>query len=439
MSFLVKTGLLNKCQHGFMKGKSTTTAVCEFINNILRDLDDQRRTMGIFYDYSKAFDTVNHGILLQILHTLGIAGAANDWVRDFLKDRKQIVSLRGSNGVVMSEEKTVNIGVPQGSTISPLLFTVFTNFLPNAITTGKLTFYADDASHAISASHNGDANDRRSCADQLTEIANKAVGEMVNFCKNHELYLNSKKTVVMRFAARLNKSRALSSPLIRLEGRSIQEVTEIKFLGITLDNTLDWGSHVNIISKQVASACFLIRKLVQLVDVCTVKLVYFGYIQSRLQYGIVLWGASSHANRLFVLQKKAIRCMAGASTNPCDTVFYKDSCRPLFKEFNILPLPCLFIYRSILFIIDSSGTTISRNRDTHKYGTRNKTDFRTELHKLSIYARGPQYTSCKLYNALPSRLKEVAGKPAMFKGMLRSFLIEHCFYSVAEFYSYKNW
>ena len=126
VSFLEKNNLLNSRQHGFTRKRSTTTAITTFVCEVHEAIDKKMNAVGIFYDYSKAFDTISHRILLEKLEAMGIAGNAKTWIETYLLDRTQTVALHGPNGSSRSEETTTNVGLPQGSTISPILFTLFT-------------------------------------------------------------------------------------------------------------------------------------------------------------------------------------------------------------------------------------------------------------------------------------------------------------------------
>jgi Reverse transcriptase (RNA-dependent DNA polymerase) len=149
VSFLENNNLLNPYQHGFTKKRSTTTAVTNFICEVHEALDTNTNAVGIFYDYSKAFDTICHNILLEKLEAMGISGNANNWIKSYLEDRIQTVALRGPNGTTFSEPTTTNVGLPQGSTISPILFTLFTADLSTFANAGSLTLYADDTTQLI--------------------------------------------------------------------------------------------------------------------------------------------------------------------------------------------------------------------------------------------------------------------------------------------------
>jgi hypothetical protein len=153
-------------------------------------------------------------------------------------------------------------------------------------------------------------------------------------------------------------------------------------------------------------------------------MVYFAHMQSHLQYGVVLWGGSPHAKRLFILQKKAIRFMARASHDPCADVFYKDSCRPLFRTFNILTLPCLYILCSVLYI--------HQNKHLFIQSTGRSPGLLTRL--VPKISRGPLNEGRILYNALPHVIRN---KKDDFHNYVKNYLMDNCFYSVEEFLNCK--
>lgn len=425
IAFINHHALLNKCQHGFTKNRSTATAIAGFINDILLALNNKEKVLGVFYDFSKAFDTVDHGLLLSKLNNLGISGVANDWIKSYLSNRKQFVFINDSeNNYSYSEEVIINVGMPQGSNIAPLLFILFTNDLPRQIQKGRLTLFADDTTHFLSSSIN----------ESLIKKTNTAVHEIENWCLENHLFLNKNKSVFLRFDIHSN-SISDSSPLIRLEGKSIEENSETKFLGLIIDNRLDWGAHITALCNRVAAGCYLLKKLMENTNFEVVKMVYYAHIQSLLQYGIIIWGASSHTKKLFILQKRALRFMANASFNPCADIFYKDSCSTIFKKFKILTLPCIYIYSCIMYIIDNRSF-VATNDSVHNYNTRIKTDIRLDFYKNNSYFKDPIHMGSKFFNILPPHVKNTRG--IKFKTSLKSFLIQNCFYSVRDFLLLKG-
>ena len=153
ISFLNYHSLLSPSQHGFLKNKSTTTAIFSFLSPLYSALDKGDHAVGLFYDLSKAFDTIDHNILLSKLDRYGIRGVANKWMASYLSDRTQAVeiqaSVKHSTKKFLSESKAIVSGVPQGSILGPLAFIVYVNDLPDCFDNGTLTQYADDSSHRL--------------------------------------------------------------------------------------------------------------------------------------------------------------------------------------------------------------------------------------------------------------------------------------------------
>lgn len=204
------------------------------------------------------------------------------------------------------------------------------------------------------------------------------------------------------------------------------------FLGVVIDKNLDWSQHTTHVSPQISSGCYLIKRLMQVADFQIAKTVYYAHIQSRLQYGIILWGNSTGAKRLFILQKRAVRYLARASRNPCAKIFYKDSCKALFINFKIMTLPCLYIFNTILFFVNNSTLENNvTNSAIHTYDTRTKEDFRIKERYLEMLKKDPFYAGAKLMNALPKNIK--ASKGPQFYSLLKNFLLINAFYSVTEF------
>ena len=285
---------------------------------------------------------------------------------------------------------------------------------------GSLTLFADDTTNFISA-----------VKEDIVNVSRNAVMQLENWRLKNDLFLNKKKTVLLQFGTKRNIID--SSPLITLDGSNIHERLDTKFLGVILENTLDWEKHINNVAQKVASGCYLVKRIMNLCNFETAKSVYFAYIQSRLQYGIILWGNSQYATRLFILQKRAIRILARASTNPCADVYCKDSCSDLFKKFNILTLPSLYIFMSIMYVIDNKHM-LTVNKDIHEHFTRGKDNIHIKKHNLKMSDKCPGYAGSIFYNNLPNYIKKESD--VRFKSTLKAYLIDKCYYNVQDFFQF---
>jgi hypothetical protein len=158
--------------------------------------------------------------------------------------------------------------------------------------------------------------------------------------------------------------------VIGYDNKTTEEVLTTKSLSLQTDNNLNWKKHIEYIIPKLSSACFAMRTVTQLLKADTLKQVYFAYFHSIMSYGVIFWGNSTDSKRVFIIQKKIIRLMAGVKR--------RVSCRELFKKFNILPLASEFLLSLLSFVVDNREK-FQTNSDIHSINTRPKQD----LHQLS--------------------------------------------------------
>jgi hypothetical protein len=243
---------------------------------------------------------------------------------------------------------------------------------------------------------------------------------MLRWCQQSNLIINTKKTLFINFHTSRRKQDR--NPLIKIQGRSIAAASETKFLGIIINETLNWSSHIDHVAKKLSTTHFLIRNIRDTVSIGTVRLVYFGFVYSHISHGIIFWGGSKKANRIFILQKKAVRAMVGATRNR--------TCRPIFKTLGIMTLPAIFINETILYGIQH-GRHIQNNQ-IHDHHTRGKLNFNVPKNKKVLSDNSPAVAGIKFYNRLPEFIKKESSVKC-FKTLLKNFLTTLCPYSVDEF------
>ncbi len=314
--FIEDSKLIYDLQFGFRKKYSTNHALLSITEKIRENLDSKKFSCGVFVDLEKAFDTVNHSILISKLENYGIRGNANNWISSYLGNRAQQVSLDG----VLSAKANITCGVPQGSILGPLLFTIYINDMHNALKHCIVHHFADDTN--LLYSH---ANPK-----VLKRVMNSELKILFEWLCANRLSLNVAKTEFIIF--RPPSTQLKERIVLRLNQTNIFESTKIKYLGIILDSRLNWKHHITELCKKLSRAVGLIYKIKNFSTKSVLRSLYFSIFHSHLTYGLPVWGsaAKSYLNKIALLQKRVIRTINFAD-------FLAPS-EPLFKKTGILKI-----------------------------------------------------------------------------------------------------
>uniref|UniRef100_A0A1B6KGZ5 Reverse transcriptase domain-containing protein n=2 Tax=Graphocephala atropunctata TaxID=36148 RepID=A0A1B6KGZ5_9HEMI len=400
--------LLTKHQHGFLKGRSTLSALVSLVEFVTDQLEDNKLVAAVMVDYSKAFDCLGHDLILTKLATLGVRGRSGNWIASYLEGRQQLVELQTTtNGKKTSFKSTFqpsNRGVPQGSVLGPFLFVLFTNDFPNSINYNSV-MYADDTTLLLTTS----------TAEELHSDIISSTQETLHYCLQNDLVINPKKTTCINFSRRLDEIPKIPDLLVEKEA---------KLLGVTIDSDLSWTTHVNNLSKKLASGVFVVRRMKWIGGLDIAKAAYYALIESHIRYGLTVWGGTTkqNLNRILVLQKKAIRTLADLKPT--------ESCRESFKALGILTVISLYIHT---VVTHTHQQDYRRGKNIHHYNTRRAKDYILPLHHTTQYSKKPSYIGRKLYNALPESLKNL--NTQQLKRQLQDWLVERPLYTLEEFFT----
>ena len=327
LKFINKHQIFNKHQFGFRDKHSTFMALIILLENLVNAIDNGKCAVGIFLDFQKAFDTVDHCILLDKLYFYGIRGQAFDWFSSYLHNRQQLVNYCGCE----SDLKSIKCGVPKGSILGPLLFLLYINDLPQVSEYFMPILFADDT-NLFATGYN--------LNDIVSEI-NKEIANIYAWVKANKLSLNIDKTNFMLFTPKC-EPRTIKD--IFIDGNKIVEVTETRFLGVIIDCKLNWSPHITYISKKVAKGVGIIIKARKLFDQETLLTLYYTFVYPYLNYCIHVWGKAYnvHIHDLIVLQNKAVRIVHGVSP--------RTNADKLYFDHNILSLKRLYSYNIGIFM-----------------------------------------------------------------------------------------
>ena len=414
MVFMTESKLLNESQHGFIMGRSTHTAIFQFVDHIIGFLEDGNIPLGLFLDLSKAYDTLNHDILIKKLELYGIRGAALRWMVSYLSGRYQQIAIGKGNNRAWSKKSEIKIGIPQGSVIGPLLFIIYTNNISEIQLKQRgstITSYADDTNLLVNAS----------TITTAIYKANSLMMEADNWFSKNKLVLNSSKTSIMLFKP--SRGRREEPQKIKIIDQEFDLDNSTKFLGVVLDNTLCWDEHVEYMEKRLNSVCYSFRVLCKYLDVKTRIMLYHANFVSHIRYGIIFYGGCSNLNRILICQKRTLRTILG--------VVNRETCRGKFKANKILTVYAMYVQECLLFFYKNRH--LFRNSQSQTiYPTRSQ-NYLYPRHRLALTEKGAYYNCIRFYNSLPTQI-QLIDNLKKFKKRIFQMLIDIEPYNLEEYF-----
>ena len=364
-NFFITNNLFYDSQYGFRSGHSTEYAAIEITDRIIAAMDKNNIPLNVYLDLSKAFDTLDHAILLEKLSHYGIRGNPLKLISSYLENRQQFVEFRNTKSSILQ----ISTGVPQGSILGPLLFLIYINDFPSASSYFNFIMYTDDITLYSNINSPNENNIIR-----LTETKiNTELAKINEWLKINKLSLNLKKSKYMVFKKTSTTNINLT---LKIDQVVIDRVEYFNFLGLTIDSQMTWKNHTDNISNKCMRVIGTLNRIKHILPTQTRILLYNSLILPHINYCIMAWGYQS--NRLFKLQKRAIRIVANSK--------YNTHTEPLFKLYRILKLADVLTlqtmkvyhkFRNNELPVYMQNWPLVTNNEIHRYNTRTATDLHT--------------------------------------------------------------
>ena len=291
MNFLKKHKSLFKYQFGFRPKHSTADALINITDNIKDFMDKGNYVLGLFLDLKKAFDTVDHQILLDKLETIGIRGHALQFFNSYLTDRKQFVIINGKN----SKTKYITTGVPQGSVLGPLFFLIYINDIQYACNSENIRLFADDTSYFL--------HDKK--LENLMNKAKQTVTNLQQWLSANKLNLNIDKTIYVIFRNN-NKQMGKFADDLQVGNNVFEREKSCQYIGMMLDEKMNWDEHINNVKSKLIKYFAIFNYMKTYVSKQLARQLYYAFIFPHINYGIERYGASSSGKvkQIQVIQNK---------------------------------------------------------------------------------------------------------------------------------------
>ena len=419
--FLEEHSFFSQRQYGFRKNYSTSHNVLNMMNLVTQTFIEGKVCSVVLLDIRKAFDLVDREILLNKLRHYGIRGTLLDWFKSYFDGRAQRVYFGGEFSTSLED---IVIGVLQGSCLGVLLFIIYINDLEASCREALFNLFCDDTLLFLAS------NTFRELVDKLNEVLPMAV----SWYNSNKLLINSKKTKVIVFKSprqniNENDMELLQQFPVFIDGNNYGETNQEKIvkldpidfngdygrekwarhLGVLIDDRVSFKYHFGELQKKLQKAIYSLRVMRHLLDKRHLKLLYFAYCHSLLDFSIILFTGITEAMATMIkkMQKKCVRIICNVSATAPSAV--------LFKQLGILPYAELRDYNIMLFMhkyLHGSQPEIFEGQWTfrhqvHNYNTRARTDFNVDTATRAFLFKSPLIQFPLIFNSLPNEIKNI--------------------------------
>ena len=394
ISFIEKHKIIYIYQYGFRRKHSTTLALIDVIDKILFFLDKNEYVLGVFLDITKAFDSVNHDILCEKLDHYGFRGHAQKFLRSYLSDRRQFVSIQETE----SDTQQISYRVPQGSILGPLLFLIYINDIQNCVSCSDLRLFADDTAIFFHGSN----------PDQIIANTNSEMKNVIEWYQANKLKLSlGKSNFVLYHGIKKNPRRDISE--IRIGNDAIPRSTCTKYIGLTIDEKLTWENHINEVCNSLLKYFGIFYNIRNSIPLAMARTIYYACIYSRIKYAIEIYGTASETRfgRLQILQNKLMKLLTRK-----DRMF---STNTLHSQLKILKVKHIHETSVLHFVhncikgdpIDPFKRYFTYRHEAHNYELRNNDNISTRKININMGKNTTHHTGAILWNNLPKEITNI--------------------------------
>jgi len=380
-TYLNENNLICEQQYGFRSKHSTELATIKLVDKLINEMDNMNTPIAIFLDLSKAFDTLDFNILLEKLKFYGIIGIPLLLINNYLTGRYQYVKYNNYKSN-LSEIKT---GIPQGSILGPLFFSIYINDLVQCSNTFKFLLYADDTTLYF--------NLEDFHTNNKTAAINEELEKINNWLNVNKLTLNVDKTTCMHFA----KRRTLEPLSFEINNKTITNVSQFKFLGVVLDSHISWKNHIDMVTIKLSKIIGILHRLKHIFPRYILITIYNSLFMPNVNFGLLLWGTS--LDPIIKKQKKAVRAITHSN--------YNAHSEPLLKELHLLKVQDIFSTRILQFMHKLAHGTLPQYFDNYlPYLQKLATPYSLRPHPLPLPPVHHVYAeSCLIYQVVKMQNK----------------------------------
>src|SRR5436190_3364379 len=352
--YINQYNLLTDCQYGFRDTRNISDALFDLNKKLNSALSRGLKCLIAFCDLAKAFDSVKRSKLLKKLKLMGIVGSALKWFKSYFQNREQFTTINGIN----SNREKIDYGVLQGSTLGPLLFLIYINNVAKINISGELFLFADDAAIFFEGKN----------WDQVFKVATRELSLVKKWFDQNLLTLNTSKTKFMPIALRDTSDTQINS--IKLHSCDdyesevcgcgvIDRVNAYKYLGVIIDNRLTWSSHVQYVNGRLRKLIYAFIQLRSILTLSEIRSVYYAYVQSILQHGIIAYGGAykSIINPLFVTQRSILKVALKKGRRYSSEALYSDFC--------VFDVRQLYVRNLLIYIFKNSNSIFEPVHQNH--------------------------------------------------------------------------